>query len=817
MFATLIGKTLRTMAVLGISFPGVAETTKLAGQNVLEPGQWTTRSLDIGVVATHKVRVSTPGVIAITVQELDTSNPCFDVWWVLVDPSGNLVGLSTCQAEVVCRIAGSYTLYIVDAEMNDSGSYGLCVQGISEGTSSGKRILSAADKLTGSLAEWGKTDAWALSVEEPGIMSFNLSVLQSIDKGFELQWRLYSPSGVIVSAGSGEGRVNCEESGVHTLFVFENGWDQRGTYELTIGVESPKDLGPSEQLAQTGPSAAGSSALPMMTNVAPMKRFEVAVPLNFGQSVAGSIEQGNEVDGYFFDAVAGDRVKVRFARTSASGFSLSLRIDDRFGSPVAASVGSFGELDATVPLSGRYYLSVRGPGAATGTYQLTLQRTVNPGNVEAVTIGDSVARSTVFWTEVDVFEFAGTAGENLFLRFARTSASGFSLQLDLRDSTGILVDSSGPSSSGTFETSIASTGQYFLWVYNPGLELGNGGATGSYQVTLERTVNPVNVELISIGDSIARSTSFWTEIDVFEFAGAGGDDLFVRFARTSASGFSLQVDLRDSSGALVASSGPASSGTFEPSLTLSGQYFLWVFNPQLGIGAGGAAGDYQLTLQRTENPVGVVQSDFGDSFAESTNFWTEVGVYEFAATAGDRLFLPFARTTGFGFSLQLDLRDSFGVLVDSSGPVAFGVFEPIVPATGQYFLWVFNPGLEIGGGGATGSYHLTLQRTVEPGQVTSIVIGGPAMAGAISFRTEVDIYSFTGSAGTDIDVPFSRTSASGFTLEVRLYDDSGSQVVPLESGTSGLLEAMLPTNGTYYLWVRNPSLNVTGTYSFSLL
>ena len=117
---------------------------------------------------------------------------------------------------------------------------------------------------------------------------------------------------------------------------------------------------------------------------------------------------------------------------------------------------------------------------------------------------------------------------------------------------------------------------------------------------------------------------------------------------------------------------------------------------------------------------------------------------------------------------------------------------------------------------ATGGYSFTLQSTNNP-QGAVAMSYGDTQSTDINVNADVDVYSFTGTAGDVVQIPFGKAlnAVSFFQPRVDIYDGAGAQVATA-SGNTGVTTATLPSNGTYFIWVREKDLNATGGYTFTL-
>ncbi|MBX2884532.1 MAG: carboxypeptidase-like regulatory domain-containing protein [Granulosicoccus sp.] len=194
-------------------------------------------------------------------------------------------------------------------------------------------------------------------------------------------------------------------------------------------------------------------------------------------------------------------------------------------------------------------------------------------------------------TDINIHKFVLSGNSEIIVPFRRTvsSFSSFLPQLDLRAPDGTIV-STASGTSGILTATIAEAGRYALWISDNSLSLG-----GTYEFLLQVTTDPVGVADTTYGSKVEDTLTSFTDIDVFRFSADAGDQLLIPYARktSSFSSLSMQLDIRDASGAVVATE-TGLSGTFMATLTAAGSYSLWVSAANQSGG-----GNYEFTLQKT--------------------------------------------------------------------------------------------------------------------------------------------------------------------------------------------------------------------------
>ena len=377
-------------------------------------------------------------------------------------------------------------------------------------------------------------------------------------------------------------------------------------------------------------------------------------------------------------------------------------------------------------------------------------------------------------SEREIYDIRANAGDQLIIPFRRTTGGNFSVTIDLHDSNWNKLDTV-TGGGGTFRPKpLPATGTYHVVVRT------TSGLTGYYHMSIQRTKNPGAVRALKIGNSIrGHVTPTYTAIDVYKFSALEKDRLFIPYRRATGGSFTLQFDLYDTNGKLLAQTKPGGSGVFTPPpIPKDGEYYLWIRNPDVN-----ATGYYHFDLQRTVNPGGVKPLKIGNSIrGHLTPTFSAIDVYKFSALANDSLVIPFVRATGGSFTLQLYLYDANGNRLSETKAASGGVFTPPpIPKDGDYYLWFRNPSIN-----ATGYYHFDLQRTVNPGGVKALKIGDSIRGHLTPTFTRIDVYKLSARANDNLFIPFVRATSGSFTLQFDLYDANGKRLTQTKKANGGI-------------------------------
>jgi len=547
-------------------------------------------------------------------------------------------------------------------------------------------------------------------------------------------------------------------------------------------------------------------------NVGPDNTTEVS----FGSREKKSIGIRGDIDAFKFTGTAGDKIFIGFARKrgTRSALDIQLQLYDENANQIAREVADPGygnEITITLPDDGQYYILIsEREYRTTGYYYLTLQRLNNPGGVTATEYGVTKTGSVYVNGDIDTYSFTGTAGDKVWIRFAKTDTdNGFlDIQFRLYDKNGnkIAREVADPGYRNEITVTLPDDGQYTIIINERDYD-----RTGGYWFALQRLNNPGGSTTVNYGNTNSGSVLAKDEVDVYDFSGEAGDKVLIRVARTidSSARFDIQFRLYDKNGNLILE-GRADPGN-EQTITLpdNGQYSIFINEEDYD-----HIGRYSFVLQRLNNPGAITPATFGGTYYGSISTSADMNTHGFTGEAGDKVLFALARSdsSSHHFEIQIRLYDENGNKIAEE--MADGTKEITITLSddGQYFFLVNGQFFD-----RTGSYRFTLQRTNNPGALTTIAYGN-TRTGSISGNPDIDAYGFTGNADDKISIPFQKTSGTrSFEVKLRLYDEDGTFITEaIAHRVSGELTATLPDNGQYCIFVSEQDYDETGNYKFTL-
>jgi trimeric autotransporter adhesin len=257
---------------------------------------------------------------------------------------------------------------------------------------------------------------------------------------------------------------------------------------------------------------------------------------------------------------------------------------------------------------------------------------------------------------------------------------------------------------------------------------------------------------------------------------------------------------------------------------VTGTYLVLVASADSGLDG---EGTYRLTLVKTADAVTVSAGDHGGPLTNGATHTGEilqgdVDVWTFTATAGDRVaahigeisdtddFVPWIRVW----------TPAGGTIGDTWGAGAAALDDLVAPVTGTYLLLVASADSGLYG---EGTYRLTSAKTPGPiiisagDQGGSIPTTGAIQTGDI-LKGDVDVWTFTATAGQTIDVHIDQTAETAdFVPWIRLWTPAGGTIGDTWGATAATLDnRVAPVTGTYFVLVASADSGLDGIGSYQL-
>jgi len=203
---------------------------------------------------------------------------------------------------------------------------------------------------------------------------------------------------------------------------------------------------------------------------------EDAVPIEFGETLSGSIDVAGETDAYVFSANASDVVLVRVVGLLYP----EIRLYSPNGTKLKGASGFGGaELSSPLPDDGEYKILVYDTGVlgpATGSYTIYLQRLNNPVGAVSIEFGDTISGSIDAPAEMDTYVLWANASDVVLVRVSGITFPGISLYCP----NGTKLKGASGLTAAELSSPLPDDGEYKILVY-----VWQGTGTGSYTLSLK--------------------------------------------------------------------------------------------------------------------------------------------------------------------------------------------------------------------------------------------------------------------------------------------------------------------------------------------
>ncbi|MCD4737860.1 MAG: PPC domain-containing protein [Anaerolineae bacterium] len=266
---------------------------------------------------------------------------------------------------------------------------------------------------------------------------------------------------------------------------------------------------------------------------------------------------------------------------------------------------------------------------------------------------------------------------------------------------------------------------------------------------------------IDFGTTLTGAISTAGEEDTFTFTAQAGDIVLVRMSVTSGS-LSPYIQVEDNLGNSLCDDYAYSQLAEISACTLSeaGTYTLRATDY-----GDTDTGNYQLYLQRLNEPGNAIQMTFGETLSGYIAKIAGMDTYTFTAQSADVVVVQMTLTSGELYP-QISIYDPAGnKLCTDHGfsRIAF-IASCVLPISGQYTILTGDYR-----GAKTGIYNLHLQRLNNPVNGKTLVFD-QVQSGTIAAAAELEPYTFEGQIGDVVLARMAATSAGGLDPHLRIYD-----------------------------------------------
>jgi len=346
----------------------------------------------------------------------------------------------------------------------------------------------------------------------------------------------------------------------------------------------------------------------------------------------GSMGANADLDYYKIQPSAGGKLTLNFTHPNGAGTTggnIRLLLKDSDGTVITSKdfTGN-GSLETTIPSSGDYYVTVMEADKYTttftaGIYSVATNFVTEPNSaydgadnndlgtavskladgVTTLTPGGVIHGTMGSNADLDYFKVQSSAGGKLTLNFTHPNGAGTTggnIRLLLKDSDGTVITSKDFTGNGILETTVPSSGDYYVTVMEAD-KYTTTFTAGIYSVATNFVSEPnsaydgadnndLGTAVSKLADGVTTLTSNHVmrgslganaDVDYFKVQTGAGGPVSVDFTHPNGlgtAGGKITVQLKDASGAMLASKDFTGSGKLDAVLSGSGDYFVCVID-----------------------------------------------------------------------------------------------------------------------------------------------------------------------------------------------------------------------------------------------
>jgi hypothetical protein len=518
--------------VLGmLCFPGIAlcQTPIACGQTVTNTTTQNNQIDQFAFIGSNGQIVS----VALWVSALDFEADVFN-------PAGQLqVSISTDTATNLTLIgSGTFIVKVHQSSYAGTASYSLSLQSVTGGGCD-SQTLSCGQTLTNSTSFYSEMDAYSFSGTSGQPLSLALWA-----GSLGMVADIYTPAGQLQASVSTDTATNLTlaNTGIFTVLVHAPAIDVISSYSLSL--QSVTGGGCDSQR------------------------------LSCGQTLTNSTSFYSEMDAYSFSGTSGEELSLAMW---AGALGMVADIYTPAGQ-LLASVSTDTATNLTLTNTGTFTILVHQSSyAGTASYSLSLQSVIGGGcDSQPLSCGETLSKSTSFRSEMDAYSFSGTSGQELSLAMW---AGALGMVADIYTPAGQLLAS--VSTDTATNLTLTNTGTFTILVHQSSY-----AGTTSYSLSLQSVIGGgCDSQPLSCGETLSKSTSFYSEMDGYAFAANAGENVSL-----STSGFgAAEFDVYDPTGSNITRVGPSTVTNL--TLALTGYYTLLVHADNYA-----SIGTYGLTM-----------------------------------------------------------------------------------------------------------------------------------------------------------------------------------------------------------------------------
>ncbi|HEX6791419.1 MAG TPA: FlgD immunoglobulin-like domain containing protein [Candidatus Krumholzibacteria bacterium] len=724
----------------------------------------------------------------------------------LYPANGMPAEVSTNSGDVIdwqILTTGTYTVLVEDYGNDNTGTYTISLTNITTGP-----YTDAGDPDGGLLASGEVKNGTTSGVGDIDVFTFGgtfgdrvlIDAVATSGASFNTYMAVYPPNGGPSPFYTSGDRLDMQlnASGLWTVLVFDNGFDNAGGYSLSL---LNVTAGP---LTSSGDSNGGAIASSEIKNA--------------------QFQQGVDFDAFTFNGTAGARVIFLGLATGGGTHNTTMTLYPPGGGAAEVATNSGDAIDTSLLATGTYTLVIEDYGNDNaGTYTLSyLNLTAGPLTNGGDTDGGAIASADVKSgsmsgvADLDAFTFTGAVGDRVVIDAVATGGAGFNTYIALYPPGGGAAVTY--TSADRMEWQLGAAGTWTILMQD------NGDDTaGNYDLSLLNVTSGPHTNgsdgdgFVLISNSqITGEFDQGVDLDAYTFNASAGQRVILVGLATGVGSHNTNLTLYPPNGG-AAETTTNSGDVIDWPVLQTGKYTLVIEdygddNP----------GSYVLSfLNLTAGPLTDGSDTDGGPITSAVVKTGSIGTtadfdaFTFTGNIGDRILMNAVATSGVNFNTYMGLYPPNGGA--SPAYTSADRMEYQLTASGTWTFLVFDNGFDHTGGYEISVLNLTSGPLTTAGDADGgTILSNEIKTGQSQQGADFDVFSFAGTAGQRVILAGVSTGGGVHNTTLTLYPPGGL-AAEVSSNSGDRIEAQLLRSGTYKLVIEDYGDDHTGAYTVSYL
>jgi hypothetical protein len=545
-----------------------------------------------------------------------------------------------------------------------------------------------------------------------------------------------------------------------------------------------------------------------------------------GESLTGTFNQSGDLDAAYFDAEAGDVVKLRMGdRTGSSAFDMVMYVYGPDGGYITSHSHEYNaDVTVVVSNSGTHMVVMREADVHTGNYALSAlwvdagHALVGDTHLGEIENGESLSGTIDQSGDMDGAWFTGQAGDIVKIRAGdKTGSSAFDLVTYLYGPDGEYITSASGEYNAEMNATLPEDGVYTILVREADVHGGNYALSMLWIDPGRTMVTDTDIGEIENGECLTGSFNQSGDLDAAYFDAEVGDVVKLRMGdRTGSSAFDMVMYVYGPDGSYIGSHSGEYNAEVTVAVTNSGTHMVVMREADVHTGGYALSALWVDAGHALVGDTHLGEIENGESLTGTINQSGDMDGAWFTAQAGDVVKIRAGDKTGSSaFDLVTYLYGPDGEYITSASGEYNAEMNVTIPANGVYTILVREADVH-GGNYALSVLWLNAGHALVTDTDVGTITSGQTINGTINQSGDLDAAFFTAGAGDTVTITMGdRTGSSAYDLRVYLYDPSGAYIASASGESSATINTIITNAGQHTVVMRENDVH-TGGYNISL-